>query len=294
MTTTPTPRQILETLFPHLRVAAAYAHQIQSRIAALPDKAQSGNLFAAALSDADLSIQTLVEVALLGSFPQIRFFGEEHEQTYNTKYFRGIDLGPPGDYLVTLDPIDGTRFYLDGHSNYQIILSVLNWENYEAVLALSPAQNRYYYALRGEGTFTGALPEGLEGQQPLSICPPQQIGSPRRILLGSRMGPLAAKLQDRYEIIDVLTSYSQKRQIPNLNGMLVGDLAGAVLAAGNFIDGAALAFLAQEAGAIVTTFDGAPLPPLHCCEGHYLPGLIVASSDPVHQHLVAALQGFRI
>jgi 3'-phosphoadenosine 5'-phosphosulfate (PAPS) 3'-phosphatase len=34
-------------------------------------------------------------------------------------------LGDKNDYLVTLDPIDGTQFYLDGHSNYQIILSVL-------------------------------------------------------------------------------------------------------------------------------------------------------------------------
>jgi myo-inositol-1(or 4)-monophosphatase len=128
----PSPRQILETLLPHLRVAAAYARQIQSRIAARPSK-PAESIFGAALSDADLSIQTLVEVALLGSFPHLRFHGEEYDQSYNTKYFRSIDLGED-TYLVTLDPIDGTQFYLDGHSNYQIILSILSWDDYDLLL----------------------------------------------------------------------------------------------------------------------------------------------------------------
>ncbi|WP_281062893.1 inositol monophosphatase family protein, partial [Limnoraphis robusta] len=145
---TPTPRQILETLLPYLRVAAGYARQLQPLIRALPAK-DGDNFFAEALTDADLSIQTLVEVALLGTFPNIRFYGEEHELSGNTKYFRSIELGEKGDYLVTLDPIDGTKFYLDGHNNYQIILTVLNSDEFEAVLAISPTLNTYYYALRG-------------------------------------------------------------------------------------------------------------------------------------------------
>jgi 3'-phosphoadenosine 5'-phosphosulfate (PAPS) 3'-phosphatase len=74
-------------------VAAAYARFLQPMIAVLPAKEQGENFFAAALTDADLSIQNLVEVALLGTFPQIRFYGEEHEHSSNTKYFRAIDLG---------------------------------------------------------------------------------------------------------------------------------------------------------------------------------------------------------
>ncbi|HEY9858651.1 MAG TPA: inositol monophosphatase family protein [Candidatus Obscuribacterales bacterium] len=144
MSDTPSPRLFLETLFPYLKVAAAYACQIQAKIVAHPAKDASDDFFAAALSDADLSIQTLVEVALLGTFPNIRFYGEEYEQSYNTQYFRSIELGPQDDYLVTLDPIDGTQFYLDGHSNYQIILSILNRDEFEAAIALSPAQNTYY------------------------------------------------------------------------------------------------------------------------------------------------------
>ncbi|WP_240966351.1 inositol monophosphatase family protein [Nodosilinea sp. P-1105] len=180
MTTHPTPRHLLATLLPYLTTAGAYAHQIQTQIQSQPDKAEGGdNFFASALSDADLSIQTMVEVVLLGLFPQVRFYGEEHEQTYNTKYFRATDLGPQGDYLITLDPIDGTQFYLDGHRNYQVILAVLNHDDYEAALAITPGQDLYYYTLRGQGTFRGRLHQALEDCEPLRINAPKPGHLPR-------------------------------------------------------------------------------------------------------------------
>lgn len=284
MSPTPTPQLILETLFPHLKVAAAYARQIQSRIATRPAK-DGDNFFAAALSDADLSIQILVEVALLGTFPNLRFYGEEYEQSYNTKYFRAITLGPQNDYLVTLDPIDGTQFYLDGHSNYQIILSVLNCDEFEAAIALTPAQNTYCYALRGEGCKQGMLDDGLESASPLRIREPAPT-----ILLGWGMEAIAPRLKERYKVIDVATEYSRDVQIPNVNGMLNGELSGAMIRVGKFIDGAALAFLAQEAGCLITTLNGEPPPPLHACENYERPGLIMAASSVVHQHLLKAVQ----
>jgi fructose-1,6-bisphosphatase/inositol monophosphatase family enzyme len=278
----PTPRQILETLLPYLRVAAGYARQLQPLIRALPAK-DGDNFFAEALTDADLSIQTLVEVALLGTFPNIRFYGEEHELSGNTKYFRSIELGEKGDYLVTLDPIDGTKFYLDGHNNYQIILTVLNSDEFEAVLAISPALNTYYYALRGEGTFTGSLEDNLDA------CVPVQLNSPEPIiLLGWGMSEFKPLLQKNYDVIDVGNDYSLETQIPNHNGILSGCICGTVLRSGKFIDGAALAFLAQEAGCIVTTHDGSSPPPLNTCENYTRPGLLVAASESVHRHLLEA------
>ncbi|NJL35895.1 MAG: inositol monophosphatase family protein [Leptolyngbyaceae cyanobacterium SM1_4_3] len=282
----PTPRSILETLFPYLEIAAAYARQVQPMIAARPSK-DSDSFFGAALSDADLSIQTLVEVALLGKFPEIRFYGEEYEQSYNTKYFRAITLGEKDDYLVTLDPIDGTQFYLDGHSNYQIILAVLNWDEFEAAIAITPAQNTYCFALRGEGCWQGSLDTELANCKPLQVS--QSSSASPAILLGWGMETLASSLKDHYTVIDVATSYSKEVQIPNVNGMLSGDLAGAVIRSGKFIDGAALAFLAQEAGCIVTTHTGATLPPLHECADYSRPGLVISISATVHQHLLEAI-----
>ena len=284
MSITPTPRLILETLLPHLRVAAGYARFLQPKIVALPDKEASDNFFAAALTDADLAIQNLVEVVMLGSFPNTRFYGEEYQSSPNTKYFRAIELGEQDDYLVTLDPIDGTKYYMDGHSNYQIILSILNADDYEAVLAISPAENIYFYALRGEGAFKGHLEMSLEECAPLTLS-----STPKpTILLGTTMGALAPALKDKYQVIDPAIDYSSSIQVPNLNGMFSGLLSGAVKQNGQFIDGGALAFLAREAGFIVTTLDGSPLPPLHTCENYNLPGLIVATSKTVHQDLLEA------
>lgn len=285
-----TPREILAALLPYLKTAGAYAQQVQAQIAAQPDKDGKGdNFFASALSDADLSIQTMMEVVLLGLFPSVRFYGEEYEQTYNTKYFRAIDLGPQGDYLITLDPIDGTQFYLDGHSNYQIILGILNADDYEGAIAITPSQNLYYYTLRGEGTFKGSLAQSLDD------CTRIQVENPTpAICLGWQMGDLVPYLSDRYRVYHTKTDYSKETQIPNFNGLLSGDLCGAVVARGQFIDGAVLAFMAQEMGFIVTTFTGDPPPPLHTCSNYLRPGMVIGSSKAVHSDLLAAVTAARV
>jgi myo-inositol-1(or 4)-monophosphatase len=280
----PSPRTILEAILPQLRIAAAYAHQIQSRIKAQPSK-DTQNFLAAALSDADLSIQTFIEVTLLGLFPQLRFYGEEYEKTYNTKYFRGIDLGEQDDYLITLDPIDGTRFYLDGHSNYQIILAILNRDDYEAVIAVSPAQQRYSYALRGAGCWQGNLADRLSDCQPVAVTDRSAT-----VFLGWDLQTLKPVLAPHYRVVDITSDYSSTSQIPAINGILTGEIAGAVLKAGQWIDSAALAFMAQEAGALVTTLTGAPLPPLYTCQDYRRSGVLIAASAQVQQQLLAALQ----
>jgi fructose-1,6-bisphosphatase/inositol monophosphatase family enzyme len=283
MPANPTPYEILQTLFPYLKAAAGYAHKIQSAIAILPEKGEVDNPFAAALTDADVSIQTLIEVALLGNYPNIRFYGEEYEQSRNTKYFRSIELGPQDDYLITLDPIDGTRFYMDKHPNYQIILGILNADDFEAVIAVSPAFGIFDYALRGKGLMRGTLSNGLDSAIPHRM---EKVDQP--ILLGTHMGRFAAPLQKHYPIIDVLNDYSTDTRIPNVNGLFFGELSGAVIRLGKFIDGGALAFLAREAGYIVTTLNGETPPPLKDCPQYCLPGLIMAATPDMHRDIVEA------
>lgn len=280
------PRTILETLFPYLKAAASYARFLQPKIAALPDKDGKDNFFAAALTDADLAIQNFVEVALLGNLPNIRFYGEEYQSSPNTKYFRAIDFGEKDDYLVTLDPIDGTKYYMDGHSNYQIILSILNTDDYEAVIAISPSENSYFYALRGEGAFTGTL------EMNLSECTPLKVNdnAAPTILLGTAMASLTSALKDKYLVVNAVEDYSSDVQMPNLNAILKGQLSGAVKRFGQFIDGAALAFIAREAGCVVTTLDGSTLPPLHTCDDYKLPGLVIGVSQSIHQDLLEAIR----
>ena len=283
MSLQPSPRKILQTLLPHLRVAAGYARQIQARITSLPAKDTGDNILSAALTDADLSIQTLVEVALLGTYPDLAFYGEEYEQSRNTKYFAATELND--GYLITLDPIDGTKYYLDGFDNYQIILGILGVNSFEAAIAISPARNYYDYAIKDRGVYRGNLDRDLDDCLPLKVSDPDSA-----ILLGWEMAHLKPALENKYRVIDIENCYSSDKQFPNYNGIFSGDLSGWVTKRGKFIDSAALAFMAQENGCIVTGFDGLPLPPLHTCQDYSYDGAIVANSPQVHQDLLAACQ----
>jgi myo-inositol-1(or 4)-monophosphatase len=281
MVPSPTPQQIFETLWPFLQVAAAYARDLQARIQAHPAKPGADNPFAAALTDVDLSIQTLLEVAVLGTFPTLRFYGEEEAASYNTRYFRSRELGPPGEYLLLLDPIDGTRFYLDGHPNYALIVSLADAEDYAAVLAIQPSQGTYAYALRGAGAYAGSLAQPLTAAVPLRLAPPPPV-----VYLGGTLGHLAAPLREHFRVIYLPTDYRPTVMVPNHTGMLDGSLTGSVLANAHWIDGAAIAFLAREAGCIVTTLTGDPLPPLQACPAYHRPEVLIGTTPAVHHRLL--------
>lgn len=285
----PTAKEILAELLPSLKIAGAYASQIQQRIASLPDKYEGDHLFANALTDADLSVQTFVEVTLLAKFPTMRFYGEEYEKSYNTKYFRAIDLGPQGDYLITLDPIDGTRYYMDGHPNYLIILTVLNADGFEGAIALSPASDRYYYSLRGQGTFVGSMSDRLEDCKPLKIENPGE-----RVLLGWALSPIADIVRSHgISVLDLKTEYSSETPVPPINGLLTGEISGVILASAQFIDTAALAWMAEEMGYFVTTYDGDPLPPLSACKDYRRAEIIVSATESMQQKLIAIMKSVK-
>jgi myo-inositol-1(or 4)-monophosphatase len=68
---------MLDTLWPFLQVADTYARDLQVRIRAHPAKTGADHPFAAALTDADLSMQTLLEVAVLAPSPPCASTGKK-------------------------------------------------------------------------------------------------------------------------------------------------------------------------------------------------------------------------
>ncbi|MGC1305682.1 MAG: inositol monophosphatase family protein [Phormidesmis sp.] len=293
MSERPSPKEILSTLLPFLKVAGAYANQIQQRISALPDKYESDNLFANALTDADLSIQTFIEVTLLAKFPNLRFYGEEYEKSYNTKYFKAIALpssaGSQADYLITLDPIDGTRYYMDGHPNYLVILTVLNADGFEAAIALSPANDRYYYTLRNQGTFVGSMSDELDDCQPLKIDNPG-----KKVLLGVALSPIADAVRSHFPVIDLKTDYSSTVPVPPINGLLTGEVAGVILANAQFIDTAALAWMAQEMGYFLSDYEGNPVKKPSACKNYRISEIIVSATEAMQQKLIEIMGSTRL
>jgi len=273
---------IIETLLPTLRTSGEYAVNIQSRIQAQPSK-EADNFYADALTDADLTIQTAVELALLAKFPHLPFFGEEYERSYNTKYFTGIELTE--DYLITLDPIDGTRTYLDGLDCWSIVLSVIKNKRYEAVMVLQPRRNQYIYALRGQGVFTGKIDDDLSLAQPVKLG---KLNS-NQVYVSYGLTELKSKLEPEFKTWCSAIDYNPPENPPDFLDLINGDLAGFIIEKGNLIDSACFAFILKEMGAISTYFDGTDFEPFRDVNNMKIEGLVIGFNQQIHQQLLSSL-----
>lgn len=286
----PSALEIFSTLYPYLQTAASYANFMQRSIVPLPDK-ELDNIFSQALSAADLSVQTFVEVALLSYFPHLAFFGEEHEKSHNTPYFKSItwheDPRPDiksDSFLILLDPIDGTRFFLDKHDNFQIILSVLSPDGYEGALFLSPARNEFYYALKGKGLFlSNDLSQPFSSARPY-VPPPFE----RRILLSSRIHLTQPDPLADYDVFSTIQSYSPHAPSPMGNDIFRGKICGLAYGSSSYIDGGANVFAAQEAGFFTTSLDGTPLPPPGKTQSLKMPPALIGRSKEIVEIMLAA------
>jgi len=263
-----TIRSIIDSLLPTLKSCATYSLEIQRRIQAAPEQ-KRGNLFAQALSDADGSIQTAVEIELLARYPRLHFFGEE--KTANTKYLAGTwfpeivdsskeialegeidcaELIERGELLAVLDPIDGTRYYLD-NLDYQIVFSLTTRRGILASLVLMPRQNAIFYAEAGKGLYQGTFSDSLADFSRIQL--PKGNG----VVVASifvRLSGLPASEVEKVYHLDL--DYDGKLPVPNMFSLLLGQLSAAVVPQANLHDNYALAFMAIEGGGYAVKLDG--------------------------------------
>lgn len=281
-------RELVSALYPVIVISGRYAAEIQSRIATQDEKSEYGeNFFATALSDADLSVQTMVEGALLGLAPDIRFFGEEHASSHNTKYFRGTDFGGDGELLVILDPIDGTRCYIDQRSDYQIILSVANAQEYLGVLIARPSIGDFYYGERGGRLLTGALTGPFEAAKPATV----KSEPTGELVTGFGTTPMKGRLSDRFNVWCSETDYTPIGEQPGgVSAILTGKLDGQIFQYGNLIDSYAIAFLASLNGYVISDHAGRTMPPLRAHTGMRLPGFVVSRNQEIHREILARIR----
>ena len=282
----PTPFEIIETLLPTIKLAGRYASNIQSKIQAQPEKSEYGdNFYATALSDADLTIQTTIELAMLANFPELAFFGEEYQNSYNSKYFSTTSFPDDDQLFITLDPIDGTRAYLDGLSNFSIVLSIIKNRRYEAIFALQPRRGHYFYALRGQGAFIADIDTPLSSAQELKLQANNSNNIYVSFALQNRIGEFAPEFTCWCSAID----YQRTKSVPDYLDFLAGKLGGFVIAKGNLIDSAGFAFLCKEAGAIVSNFNGEDFEPFKQVKDMRIEGIVITPNDSIHEQILAKL-----
>ena len=276
-----TPQDILDYLLPYVATAGAYSSQIQKEVGT-HDAKGGETIFHHALSDADVTIQSYLEVVLLAKFPHVSFFSEEQEQSLNLKYF-AADF----DLEVLLDPIDGTRSYIDNRTHYQIIVTIHDRHEIVGSLCYMPRRDRCYVATKGGGAFVLTRQEmesGLRGQ-PLRLM---HSGGP---VLAFNAPQLVAKLSPFMETKDLVAEYLQQPGRYHSTDLIEGLASATLHLACQAIDGGSLALIASEAGAIVSHFDGTPVGSYRGDPKRTLSGVVVALNPEVHGRIVRALAG---
>jgi myo-inositol-1(or 4)-monophosphatase len=274
--------EILDYLAPFVSAAGAYSVAVQNRIDV--HQAKSGPTpFHHALSDADLSIQSYLEVALLARYPEVGFFSEEHSQSLNLKYFSNNPQSPV-ELEVQLDPIDGTRAYIAQRTHYQIIVTIHDARRIVAAMCYMPRLDRCYMAVRGEGAFVQTHDQYNRRVAGTRLDVSKSQGP---VLLFNRPD-LVKKLQTELDVKDILEEFNPHGTIATFHStdLLEHRAAAVIHAPAQAIDGGALAFIAEEAGAIVSDWSGADLGSFRETPDRTLPCVIAAANRTIHSAIV--------
>lgn len=274
------PQSIINYLLPFVATAGAYSATVQSRVASHAAKGGS-TPFHHALSDADLTIQGYLEVALLARFPEISFFSEEQDQSLNAKYFAGTS-----ELEVLIDPIDGTRAYIDGRPNYQIIVTIHDASRIVGALCYMPRLNTCYTATLGQGAYLRTHAECASGAAGVKLDVSDSTGP---VLVFNRPD-LLEKLIPQFDARDLVREYERDSAGSYSIDLLTKRASSIVSAPAQAIDAGALAFIVQEAGGVVSDERGMPIGSFRAASNRVLQWCIASANQRVHEEVLAALQ----
>lgn len=275
-----TPQEIISYLLPFVATAGSYSAQIQKDVG-MHDAKAGETIFHSALSDADVTIQAYMEVVLLAKFPHVSFFSEEQEQSLNCKYFAG-NYG----LEVLLDPIDGTRSYVDSREQYQVIVTIHDRSEIVGAICYMPRRDRCYTATKGGGAYVLTHEEVRRGEQGKRHS---VVGSQGPVLVFNRPD-LVEKLSPHVEVIDILTAYIESPGMRNMTDLLERKAVATLHSPCQAIDSGAVALIASEAGATVSDFHGRPLESFRSCAKRTVPNALVSSDPSQHERILRALR----
>ena len=274
------PQQVVEYLLPYIITAGAYSAQIQSRVA-IHDAKGGDTIFHHALSDADLSIQAFLEVVLLARYPDLCYFSEEQEKSLNKGYFTS-----QSSLEILLDPVDGTRPYIDGKEFFQIIVTLHDEREIVGSIVYMPRRDMCYVATKGMGVRVLSCAEVLD----------RKPGRKWRVL--KSQGPvevfnspdLFARLSPYLPTKDLAVSYIEEPGAYYSTDILEGKASAVVHRTCQAIDGGSIAFIAAEGGAIVSDFSGKSVKSFRSVDSRVLPEIIVAADAEIHSRLLEILR----
>lgn len=261
-----------------LVTAGDYALAVQPQIAG-PGPKDGHNAWVSALTDADLSVQNLIEVATLAHFPRLSFFGEEHADSLNQKYFPA-----DAETSVHLDPINATYLYKHQRPNWDIILSIAEQRRLMAAISYVPSSGRFYVGVRDRGALTGR-----RSQPRLADMVPLHTRPGSRQCLTYQTPEINDRLRGEFECFDIVRDDDPTRGLDNLNEFYSGRLAAFACRAGECLDWGAAAFIAVQAGGKASQLDGSPLRIFEDFDPQETVDMLVAADALTHAAIMSRL-----
>lgn len=193
------------------------------------------------VTSADIETETAIIETLQGDFPDHAFIGEETGHT-----------GPEdAEYTWVIDPIDGTKNFIDGIPLWGTLLALQHNDSLELGLAHLPIMEEMAWAERGKGAF-------FNGKR-IRVSDVQELGE-AMISIGS-LGSFANQGMEG-AIIDLLYSCRRHRSFGDIWPRLLvarGKVDVVIEAEIKFVDVAAAAIVIEEAGGAVSDMMGDPI-----------------------------------
>ena len=110
------------------------------------------------VTEADVSVDTFLKVRLSQILPEAGWLSEETRD----------DLGRLGHELVWIvDPIDGTRSFLNGRLDWSVAVALLHRDRPVLGFVNAAAHGALFEAVRGAGAFRNGDPIGVSGAEAL-------------------------------------------------------------------------------------------------------------------------------
>jgi fructose-1,6-bisphosphatase/inositol monophosphatase family enzyme len=269
--------EMVEFYLAVLVAAGDYAKQIQPQASRVSRK-EGHNAWVQAITDADPSVQAFLEVATLGRFPGVGFYGEEEDTSRNARYFP-----PDAELKVWLDPINGTFLYQNQEPGWDIVLSITSRGHLMASISYMPMRGVFYLGIRGLGAFTGSRTARTLGE-----LAPLRTQSGSRLCLIYQAPGVVAKLKPAWRAFDIVADHDPARDYENLDDLFTGRMDAFASAEADLLDWGAMAFIVAQAGGTVTTLDGQPFDGFEKF-GNRSVSLLASASAEVHGKLLARL-----
>jgi len=214
---------------------------------------------------ADRAVEAEVRRLIARKFPGHGVFGEEH----------GIEGGDRDDLWI-IDPIDGTRSFITGHPLFGFLLAKLHRGQTELAVVSIPPTGEIFAAERGRGAFLGDRPIRCSGRK-------TQAGASLYIAEGEKIW------RARPDAFARLMEFGTTRRF-GYDCYPYGLLAmGHIDAIVDFdlqpYDYFPVALLVEEAGGVITDWDGHPLK-----MGQGVP-VVAAATPELHAELLATVCG---